>query len=57
MSTLCSILSWKVLANTGMEEVPKSPYFGHSPIHVFSSTFHEGIEHKDDILGVLSMIY
>jgi len=31
--------------------------FRTSPMYVFASTFHEGIEHKDDILYVLSMIF
>ncbi|KAK6139124.1 hypothetical protein DH2020_027132 [Rehmannia glutinosa] len=29
---------------------------GTSPLYVFSSTFPDGIDHKDDILGVLSLI-
>lgn len=30
---------------------------GTSPLYVFSSTFTDGIKDKDDILGVLSLIY
>ncbi|KAL0357668.1 UNVERIFIED_CONTAM: Potassium transporter 5 [Sesamum calycinum] len=29
---------------------------GTSPLYVFASTFPEGVQHKDDILGVLSLI-
>lgn len=29
---------------------------GTSPLYVFSSTFSDGIGHKDDIVGVLSLI-
>lgn len=29
---------------------------GTSPLYVYSSTFQDGIKHKDDILGVLSLI-
>lgn len=29
---------------------------GTSPLYVYSSTFSTGIKHKDDILGVLSLI-
>lgn len=29
---------------------------GTSPLYVYSSTFTDGIKHKDDILGVLSLI-
>ncbi|KAH9618077.1 hypothetical protein KSS87_004827 [Heliosperma pusillum] len=30
---------------------------GTSPLYVYASTFTKGINHKDDILGVLSLIY
>ncbi|KAI4301374.1 hypothetical protein L6164_034659 [Bauhinia variegata] len=30
---------------------------GTSPLYVYSSTFADGIKHKDDILGVLSLIF
>lgn len=30
---------------------------GTSPLYVYASTFTEGINHVDDILGVLSMIF
>ena len=30
---------------------------GTSPLYVYASTFSKGIKHKDDILGVLSLIY
>lgn len=30
---------------------------GTSPLYVFASTFTHGIDHKDDILGVLSLIF
>ncbi|KAK4559178.1 hypothetical protein RGQ29_008432 [Quercus rubra] len=30
---------------------------GTSPLYVFNSTFTNGINHNDDILGVLSMIF
>lgn len=30
---------------------------GTSPLYVYSSTFPDGIKHKDDILGVLSLIF
>ncbi|KAK7337419.1 hypothetical protein VNO77_17993 [Canavalia gladiata] len=30
---------------------------GTSPLYVYSSTFTEGIKHKDDVLGVLSLIF
>ncbi|CAK9310079.1 unnamed protein product [Citrullus colocynthis] len=30
---------------------------GTSPLYVFQSTFPAGIKHKDDVLGVLSLIY
>ncbi|OMP14051.1 potassium transporter [Corchorus olitorius] len=30
---------------------------GTSPLYVYASTFSEGINHKDDILGVLSLIF
>lgn len=29
---------------------------GTSPLYVYASTFTDGIQHKDDILGVLSLI-
>lgn len=29
---------------------------GTSPLYVFSSTFTNGIDHQDDIIGVLSLI-
>ena len=30
---------------------------GTSPLYVYSSTFPEGIKHRDDVVGVLSLIY
>jgi KUP system potassium uptake protein len=30
---------------------------GTSPLYVLASTFTNGIDHRDDILGVLSLIY
>lgn len=30
---------------------------GTSPLYVYASTFSKGIQHNDDILGVLSMIF
>lgn len=30
---------------------------GTSPLYVYASTFSDGIKHKDDILGVLSIIF
>ena len=30
---------------------------GTSPLYVFANTFTDGIKHKDDILGVLSLIF
>jgi KUP system potassium uptake protein len=30
---------------------------GTSPLYVITSTFHDGIDHMDDLLGVLSMIH
>lgn len=29
---------------------------GTSPLYVYSSTFPDGIKHKDDVIGVLSLI-
>lgn len=30
---------------------------GTSPLYVFASTFPNGIDHKDDVLGVMSIIF
>lgn len=50
-------LSWKRTMSLAIQSVGVVyGDIGTSPLYVFSSTFPKGINHKDDILGVLSLI-
>ncbi|VVA28123.1 PREDICTED: potassium transporter [Prunus dulcis] len=52
-----SKLSWKRTMSLAIQSVGVVyGDIGTSPLYVFSSTFPKGINHKDDILGVLSLI-
>ncbi|XP_009353493.2 potassium transporter 5-like [Pyrus x bretschneideri] len=52
-----SNMSWKTTISLAFQSIGiVYGDIGTSPLYVFSSTFPNGIDHKDDILGVLSLI-
>lgn len=49
-------MSWKTTISLAFQSIGiVYGDIGTSPLYVFSSTFPNGIDHKDDILGVLSL--
>ncbi|KAK7828155.1 potassium transporter 5 [Quercus suber] len=51
-------MAWKVILHLAFQSIGiVYGDIGTSPLYVFDSTFTKGINHNDDILGVLSMIF
>lgn len=50
-------VSWKTTLSLAFQSIGVIyGDIGTSPLYVFASTFTDGIQHNDDILGVLSLI-
>lgn len=50
-------MGWKIIIGLAFQSLGiVYGDIGTSPLYVYASTFTDGIKHKDDILGVLSLI-